>query len=166
MARRAEKPVQKEKRRTDFNLKNIFNKVEEEKPPIEKPEKLREEAFTEKDVFSCWEQFLSELQKQNKIPVYNALHTGKIKLINETQIEFEFESASLINEFDLEKNELMKLMREKLRNDLIDFKTKLNLSETGNFVKTKADIFNEMVKKNPILLKMKEEMGLDYNSHD
>jgi len=113
---------------------------------------------------ACWEQFLSELQKQNKIPVYNALHTGKIKLINETQIEFTFESASLINEFDLEKNELMKLMREKLRNDLIDFKTKLNWSETGNFVKTKADIFNEMVKKNPTLLKMKEEMGLDYNS--
>jgi DNA polymerase-3 subunit gamma/tau len=164
---RSSKPLQNsENRKSSFNLKTIFDKVEEEKPVIEKKENLPEEPFSEEDLLAVWNEFLTQLQTRNKIPVYNALHTGKISKLEKFQILFEFNSASLINEFDLQKEELMKLMREKLNNHSLEFLTKINRETAQNFVKTKAEIFNEMVKKNPILLKMKEEMGLDFNSNE
>ncbi len=133
---------------------------------IEKPENLPKQMFTEQDVLNCWNLFLTELQAQHKIPVYNALHTGKIKLKDNFRILFEFNSGSLVNEFDLEKDNLMRLMREKLNNHFIEFETKISHQKSENFVKTKGDIFNEMVKKNPILLKMKDELGLDIHSNE
>jgi len=153
-------------RKTSFNLKTIFDKVEEERPVIEKTSDLPKQNFTEQEMLRCWNEFLYRLQSQHKIPAYNALHTGKVKLGEGFRILFEFNSASLVNEFDLEKDNLMRLMREKLNNHFIEFETNINHKSSENFVKTKADIFNEMVKKNPILLKMKDEMGLDFNSNE
>jgi len=153
-------------RKTTFNLKTIFDKVEEEKPVIQKSGELPGQDFSEQEMLHCWNEFLHQLQLQHKVPVYNALHTGKVRLGEGFRILFEFNSASLVNEFDLEKDNLMRLMREKLNNHFIEFETKINHQASENFVKTKADIFNEMVKKNPILLKMKEEMGLDFNSNE
>ena len=115
---------------------------------------------------NCWNEFLNRLQQQNKIPAYNALHTGKVFLKEGFKILFEFNSGSLVNEFDLEKDNLMRLIREKLNNYSIEFETQINHDTTRKFVKTKLDIFNEMVNKNPILLKMKDEMGLDINSNE
>jgi len=167
VVKRTEKPLQSlSERKTSFNLKTIFDKVEEEKPVVEKAQDLPKQEFSEQDVLNCWGKFLQQLQTQHKVPAYNALHTGKVKLDDNFRILFEFNSASLVNEFDLEKDNLMRLMREKLNNHLIEFQTRINHSHSENYVKTKADIFNEMVKKNPILLKMKDEMGLDYNSNE
>lgn len=165
--KRSDTPLQNSsERKTSFNLKTIFDKVEEEKPVVEKAQDLPKQLFSEQDVMNCWDFFLTELQAQQKIPVYNALHTGKVKLKEDFKILFEFNSGSLVNEFDLEKDNLMRLMRERLNNYSIEFETQINHKATQNFVKTKADVFNEMVKKNPILLKMKDEMGLDINSSE
>src|SRR5690606_5428043 len=123
-----------------FNLKTIFDKVEEEKPVMEKTGDLPKQNFTEQEMLHCWNEFLDRLQSQHKIPVYNALHTGKIKLGKDFRILFEFNSASLVNEFDLEKDNLMRLMREKLNNHFIEFETKISHQPSENFVKTKADI--------------------------
>ena len=102
----------------------------------------------------------------NKIPAYNALHTGKVQLKENFQIEFEFTSASLANEFDLEKDNLMRFLREKLNNHLVEFQTKIIEDFTKKYVKTNQDKFKDMVDQNPILLKMKDEFGLDYNSNE
>lgn len=149
-----------------FNLKAIFNKVEEEKPVIENLEDKPKEDFDLEKLMNFWNEFLDNLQKENKIPAYNALHTGKLKLNENFQIEFEFSSASLANEFDLEKDNLMRFLREKLNNYSIDFQVKIVQNDAVKYVKTKADLFKEMAEKNPILLKMKEDWGLDYNSNE
>ncbi|MFV0304839.1 MAG: hypothetical protein ACK5IC_05105 [Moheibacter sp.] len=82
------------------------------------------------------------------------------------QINFQFNSASLLKEFDLQKEDLVKFLREKLNNHTLDFHTEVVHDDSKNFVKSKAEIFKEMAEKNPILLKMKEELGLDYNSSE
>ena len=60
----------------------------------------------------------------------------------------------------------MWFLREKLNNYAIDFQVQVIQDDTVKYVKTKADVFKEMAEKNPILLKMKEELGLDYNSNE
>lgn len=149
-----------------FNLKTIFNTVEEEKPVIENLENKPKDAFSEEKLKKFWTEFLNQLLKGNKIPAYNALHTGKLELKENFKIQFEFSSASLANEFDLEKDNLMRFLREKLNNYAIDFQVQVIQDDTVKYVKTKADVFKEMAEKNPILLKMKEELGLDYNSNE
>lgn len=113
-----------------------------------------------------WNEFVANLKIQNKIPAYNALHTAKITLKDEFKIIFEFSSLSLSSEFDLQKDALMRTFRDKLNNHYIEFEVQIHSKSTQNFIKSKAEIFQEMVEKNPILLKMKNEFGLDLNSND
>lgn len=152
--------------RSSFNLKTIFDKVEEEKPVIEKRNDLPKEDFREKDVFDAWNGFLDSLKAENKIPAYNALHTAKVSLKESLCIAFEFSSLSLTTEFELQKDALMRVMRDQLQNYFIEFEVDIYEEPTRNYVKSKAEIFQEMAAKNPVLLKMKNEFGLDFNSND
>ena len=162
---RAEKPLQREGKGS-FNLKNLFVKVEEEKPVIESLEDKPKTEFSEEELVKLWDEFVENLLKENKIPAYNALHTGKVQLNKNFQIQFEFTSASLSAEFDLEKDNLMRFLREKLNNYAIEFLVVIKDDQTKTFVKTNQEKFKDMAEKNPILLKMKEQFGLDYNSNE
>ncbi|SMC51768.1 hypothetical protein SAMN06296427_103228 [Moheibacter sediminis] len=150
-----------------FNLKNIFDKVEEEKPVLEDRSNLPKESFNENQFITVWSEFVENLKLQKQIPAYNALHTAKITLKDELKIIFEFSSLSLSSEFDLQKDALMRALREKLKNHYIEFEVQISKSElTQTYIKSKTDIFKEMAEKNPILLRMKNEFGLDLNSND
>lgn len=149
-----------------FNLKKIFDKVEEEKPEVEVNQNLPKDKFTKEQVEFVWQEFLAQLKAESKIPSYNALFTAKWNIKDEFQIEFEFSSLSTLAEFDVNKERLILEMRKKLNNFSIDFITFINNSVTENFIKTKPELFMEMAKKNPVLLKLKNEFGLDLNSND
>lgn len=165
--KRAEKPIFTNKKPAgSFNLKTIFDKVEEEKPVVQNPRDLPSEKFTEGDVSQAWDEFLENLKIRNEVPAYNALHTARISLKGDSCICFEFSSLSLASEFDLKKEGLMTAMRERLNNHFITFEVNIDSETTQNYVKSKAEIFREMAEKNPVLLKMKNEFGLDFNSND
>ena len=140
--------------------------MEEEKTVVENRENLQKENFTENQFFEVWNEFLENLKQQRQIPAYNALHTAKVSLQN-LKIIFEFDSLTLSSEFDLQRDALMLKLREKLRNHYIEFEVKISQTEiTQNFIKSKAELFKEMAEKNPVLLQMKSEFGLDLNSND
>lgn len=166
--KRAEKPITNKKETpVSFNLKTIFDKVEEEKPVIENRNDLPKEPFDLEKLMNVWNEFLNDLKSQNKIPAYNALHTAVISLTAPHIITFKFSSLSLSSEFDLQKDVLMLKMREDLQNHYIEFEVRISQAESNqNYIKSKAEIFKEMAEKNPVLLKMKNEFGLDFNSSD
>lgn len=150
-----------------FNLKNIFDKVEEEKPVVENRSNLPKENFSESELMTVWNEFLHNLKSQKQIPAYNALHTANVSLKEGLRIIFEFSSLSLSSEFDLQKDVLMRQMRDKLKNHYIEFDVQIVKAELRqSYIKSKSDIFKEMAEKNPILLKMKNEFGFDFNSND
>lgn len=163
--KRADKPLQTDVQ-SSFNLKKIFDKVEEEKPVVENFDNKPKEAFSKEDLVKYWNEFLTNLQADNKIPAYNALQSGTIDLMENFIIEFEFSSLTVSNEFDLHRMDLMQFFRSKFNNYGIDFQVKITEGASKNFIKTKTDLFKEMAEINPILLKMKEELGLDLNSND
>lgn len=162
---RATKPVQRKVAST-FNLKNIFDKVEEEVVEIENFDDKPRDQFSEEALMQYWSEFLTDLQKENKIPAFNALQSGIVKLQDNFVIDFEFSSATLANEFRLQREDLMNFLREKLNNYGIDFNVKVVSTIKTNYIKTNSEIFNDLAEKNPLLAKMKEELGLDYNSDD
>lgn len=162
---RASKPVQSKVERT-FNLKNIFDKVEEEQIPIENFEDKPKDEFTEETLKIHWNEYLNTLKSENQIPAFNALQSGKIELKENFLIYFEFTSATLANELQLQRERLMNFLREKLNNYGIDFEVEVISNTTVNYIKTKSEVFNELAKKNSLLVKLKDELGLDYNSDD
>jgi hypothetical protein len=163
--KRADKPLQTEVE-TSFNLKKIFDKVEDDKPVVENLEGKPKDDFTKDDLVKAWQEFLTKLQVEHKIPAYNALSSGSIELKDNFVIEFTFSSLSLSGEFDLYRMDLMRFFREKFNNYGIEFQVTITQGESKNFIKSKAELFKEMAEANPILLKMKEELGLDLNSND
>ena len=162
---RAEKPIQSEAKRT-FNLKNVFEQVEEEKEVTEDLSKKPKDDFDFEKLQNHWTEFLTLLQSENKIPAFNALQSGKLELKSNFKIRLDFSSASLVNEFDLQKERLMGFLREKLNNYSLEFETNIIHNHTENYIKSKAELFQEMAEENPLLLKMKEEFGLDLNSNE
>lgn len=162
---RATKPVQSQVVRT-FNLKTIFDEVEEEQVEIENFDDKPKDDFSEDKLIVHWNEFLNILKSENQIPAFNALQSGKIKLKENFLIYFEFNSATLANEFRLQRERLINFLREKLNNYGIDFEVKVVANDKVKYIKTKSDIFNDLAKKNALLIKLKDELGLDYNSDD
>ncbi len=165
MPNRAEKPISKETKGS-FSLKNLFDKKEEEKQIPEQSGEKPNEEFSETFLLELWNEFLDNLSKANKIPVYNALHTGIVQLKTKFKIQFEFTSSSLAGEFELEKDNLMRFLREKLNNHHIEFQIKIKEDPSKKYVKSNQEKFMDMAQQNPILFKMKDEFGLDYNSNE
>ena len=162
---RAEKPLQNQVNRS-FNLKTIFDKEEVAKKEPENFENLPKNQFSNEDVQKYWMEFLQQLQQENNIPAFNALSSGKVVLLDDFVIQFLFGSKSLINELQLQKEKLIIFLREKLNNYSLKIQEIVEHDESVNYIKTKADLFQELAKKNPILLKMKDELGFDLNSND
>lgn len=110
---------------------------------------------------------MENLKSKKQIPAYNALHTAKVSIAEDLKVNFEFSSLSLSAEFDLQKDALVRSIREKLKNHYIEFEVTIAQTEiVQNYIKSKSEIFKEMAEKNPVLLKMKNEFGLDLNSND
>lgn len=163
--KRADKPIQAEVNRS-FNLKEIFKETEEEKVEVENFDGKPKTEFTQAGLMEAWVEFLDKLKEENKIPAYNALQSGEVNLKDDFLIEFEFNSGSLQSEFDEQREQLMLFLRERLNNYGLEFSVVVKENTQVNFIKTKADIFKEMAEKNPNLLKLKDELGLDYNSNE
>ncbi|MDX9704180.1 MAG: hypothetical protein RBT46_00535 [Weeksellaceae bacterium] len=104
------------------------------------------------------------MQKENKIVTFNALQNSKLELQDNFIIQIKFNSASMENEFKLEQESIVQFLRKKLNNYSLSFNVEIHHDETENFIKSKEEIFKEMIKENSILLKMKEKFGLDLNS--
>lgn len=147
-------------------MKNIFDKVEEEQVEIENFEDKPKENFTEEKLIIYWNEYLEIIKSENQIPAFNALQSGKVKLKENFLIYVEFTSATLSNEFRLQRERLINFLRGKLNNYRIDFEVKVVSNEKINYIKTNSDVFNELAKKNNLLIKLKDELGLDYNSND
>lgn len=161
---RAEKPLRAKVERS-FNLSTIFNEPEivEEKHQIDF-ESLPKNKFTQNDIDLAWNEILNNLQKENKVVEFNALQSGKLQLKESHIIQIEFSSSSLANEFALKQESIVLFLREKFNNYSLKFEIKISEGEAKNFIKSKEEIFKDMIEVNPILLKMKEKFGLDLNS--
>lgn len=97
---------------------------------------------------------------------FNALQSGKLVLKDDFKIEIEFNSSTLIFEFEQIKDRLTLFLREKLNNEVFELIPVEVEGRSVNYIKSKAEIFKEMAERNPNLLKLKNELGLDYNSND
>ncbi|MBO6213111.1 hypothetical protein [Algoriella sp.] len=157
---RASKPI-KSNGSGSFSLKMALpgNKVEEFQEEILRND-LPREVFNLDQVKESWQKFLDRLKIEHNIPSYNALMTTNLEVI-ENEIIFEFSSHSSEQEFEVYRDRIRNSLRTQLKNHYFTIQIKLSEKEAENHILSKKDKFQKLSDKNPLLLKLKEEFGLD-----
>lgn len=160
--KRAAKPL----RKTGNSSFSIKKRVEEEKSADDLPDEeilrtdLPREDFTQAQVSDFWNKFLEKLKVEHNIPAHNALASTEI-LVNNHEIVFEFVSQSSESEFDLYKNRIRNGLRNHLNNHYFTIRIQLSEKEVQNHILSNKEKFDRLLEKNPTLLRLKEEFGLD-----
>lgn len=124
---------------------------------------VRNEPFTFEELNLVWTQIAQEFKQGNFINKY-VMMNREISLIDSI-IHIKVEGEVQIQQFnDSLKLELVGTLREKLKNDSIDISLDLMAGEDSDkkMIYTQSDKYDFLSKKHPILVEMKQRMGLDY----
>jgi hypothetical protein len=125
----------------------IYNQVEELEP------------FTTDDLKIKWEQFLIRLEERPSIKssLSNLPHISEdYKLILEIDNRIQ---EDLINTI---KPELVSWLRKELKNSKIQLITKITETVKGRLIYTDSEKFDEMAKRNPQLVILRQKFNLDF----
>ncbi len=117
--------------------------------------------FTEKELKEAWDEYAANLKGEPLLK--NTMSLYHPRLISD--VIFEVEVNTEINKEYLTNSSLsiLSFLRSKVKND--DLTMTIKIAE-GNAIKkplTSLEIFDEMAKKNPSLLKLSDEFGLELN---
>ena len=124
---------------------------------------FQQEAFTFEELHFVWTQIAQGFKQGNFINKY-VMMNREISLID-TIIHIKVEGEVQIQQFnDSLKLELLTTLREKLKNDSIDISLDLIAGEVSDkkMIYTQSDKYDFLSQKHPILVEMKQRMGLDH----
>ncbi|MHA8093542.1 DNA polymerase III subunit gamma/tau [Aquirufa lenticrescens] len=125
--------------------------------------KVQNEPFTYEELHFVWTQIAQGFKQGNFINKY-VMMNREISLIDSI-IHIKVEGEVQIQQFnDSLKLELVGTLREKLKNDTIDISLDLMAGEVSDkkMIYTQSDKYDFLSKKHPILVEMKQRMGLDH----
>ncbi|MFD3292358.1 DNA polymerase III subunit gamma/tau [Aquirufa sp. KTFRIE-69F] len=125
--------------------------------------KVQNEPFTFEELHFVWTQIAQGFKQGNFINKY-VMMNREISLVDSI-IHIKVEGEVQMQQFnDSLKLELLGTLREKLKNDAIDISLDLIAGEVSDkkMIYTQSDKYDFLSKKHPILVEMKQRMGLDH----
>ncbi|MGI9528018.1 MAG: hypothetical protein ACR2MS_13000 [Weeksellaceae bacterium] len=147
-----------------FSLKHtVLEDLEDEDEETEIDPSLPKDEFTAESFTAFWKSYLMELKNDNK-PAYNVMETADWRITTDFNIALTFDSSVMVLEFDKLKSDFLRKARKTLNNFHIQVEPLISaVKETKSHIKTKKEIYEEMVKVNPLIEKLRNELGLDIN---
>lgn len=144
------------------DLGKIFDQVDEEEtsdePTLLEGDESRE--FTYDDFLAVWHGYADEIKKQNKINLYTVMTANAPRLGSDFQIEVTVENQIQEDLLDMERIDIVNVLRPKLRNyriNLVGVRTAVN---TVRKPYTAQEKYKAMAAKNPVLEKLRQEFNL------
>ncbi|MFA9198071.1 MAG: DNA polymerase III subunit gamma/tau [Aquirufa sp.] len=125
--------------------------------------KVQNEPFTFEELHFVWTQIAQGFKQGNFINKY-VMMNREISLVDSI-IHIKVEGEVQMQQFnDSLKLELVGTLREKLKNDAIDIGLDLMAGEVSDkkMIYTQSDKYDFLSQKHPILVEMKQRMGLDH----
>jgi DNA polymerase-3 subunit gamma/tau len=125
--------------------------------------KVQNESFTFEELHFIWTQIAQGFKQANFINKY-VMMNREISLVD-SNVHIKVEGEVQIQQFnDSLKLELITQLREKLKNDSIDIILDLIEGEVSDkkMIYTQSDKYEFLSQKHPILIEMKQRMGLDH----
>jgi DNA polymerase-3 subunit gamma/tau len=158
--------VQKYEKRDFINPKtiSILNVIEEEDnlEILEATSKIvRSELISENIVLEKWKEMIFYFNDKEKSNLAITLGINNPLLNAEGNIEITLSNSSQIELINQEKHNVLRFLRDKLHNDLIDLVAKVAPLTQDNTPYTNSDKFKQMSQDNKHLEKLRQELGLD-----
>ncbi len=125
--------------------------------------KVQQEPFTFEELHFVWTQIAQGFKQGNFVNKY-VMMNREISLIDSI-IHMKVEGEVQMQQFnDSLKLELLGTLREKLKNDAIDISLDLIAGDVSDkkMIYTQSDKYDFLSQKHPILVEMKQRMGLDH----
>ncbi len=149
-----------------ISIKNInSNKEKEEIKTAEKTVEIRTENdyFDESKLNEVWGLYAKKLSEEGKTRFSSAISNRKPKLKENYLIEFDIYNLAEKEEFNNElKSDILQFLRKELNNYSTDIIFLLDNSPKEVKAYTPKQRFEEMAKKNPDIIDLKEQLGLDF----
>lgn len=140
-------------------LKKTEGKEEQEKTI--KEENLPHKNFSKEDFAQFLTKFLDRIKEKDKLN-YSLLQTISWELKEPDKIELIFETEVMIQEFNSIKPEFIKFAKEQLDNHYLEVEAVISESKTDKkYIKTREDIFEDLVKVNPEISHLHKVFRLD-----
>jgi hypothetical protein len=132
-------------------------------PPvvIKEKEVLPTEAFKASDFKIYWNECIQRLKNRNLVSLNSLLENLDPIAIGDFQYEITLSNKIQSDLFLTEKGAINQHLRTSLNNHNIDFKITINQDLTANKPYTTSEKFKAMADKKPILLSLKDKLGLD-----
>lgn len=136
---------------------------------LDEPEKKTEEKdvplfgqdeFTEEHLYKVWDEYF-EKKKGGLADIESMVLRKKPVLRDNSVLELVITNGVEINILKKMEEDLLRFLRTELNNGQISIKHIIAVEETKEKLYTDTDKFNDMAKRNPVLLELKNRLGLD-----
>lgn len=156
--------LKKPKRETPSINLNSFTQEEEAKEEVQEDTKdiqLRE-PFNEEKLKTVWDQYYELRKSQNASEMELIVLSKPRKLLDDFQVELYLSSPLETSILERAELEFVKYMRINLKNGGFKIKSVIKEVAAKDKLYTDRDKYEFMVKQNPNLKKLKDELGLDF----
>lgn len=142
-------------------LNDLLNKKdEEEKPQEEEREHFGTDPFTFEDLKKHWNDFAEAKKAEGKDSEYMVLKQ-ELKMADDTTVKLFLTNSVKEVIIDKFRSDLMQHLKTKLNNRNIKLETDLLEEEATKMIYTNKEKFDHLAEKKPIILKLKDRLGLD-----
>jgi DNA polymerase-3 subunit gamma/tau len=122
---------------------------------------IRDTDFSEKQLLALWNDLIFLLKEKGKSNLGITLGVHKPKLLENRLIELPLSNAAQAEMILEEKYMILEYLRNKLKNDKIEIKTKIMQVKKSDIPYTNNDKFKKMLDENPQLETLRIKLGLD-----
>ncbi|MFY0625640.1 MAG: hypothetical protein JXR07_05065 [Reichenbachiella sp.] len=144
------------------NLKNIFSKKEEIKEEKSESKIPIQDGQNETVTFDQITEQLAKYVKEKTLAQSLKIVLSKtVTFTNGTVITFPISNKVEISMMQNIEQPLLDYLRNNLKNNLLSIEYNVSENNEERRPYTSSEIFEAMAKKNPAILKLKDDMGLD-----
>ena len=153
-----EKP--KHKRTISINFNSLHEEEETTEEPIQK--NTNDNPFTQKDLEAAWTNYATKTNLEGKHNLSSILKEKTPVIIKEHMLTLTLNNKVQEEVFLDQKSDILCFLKKNLANDYIELKVTVDTIKPQEIkAYTPEDQFKKMVEKNPTLLKMKDQFGLE-----
>lgn len=119
------------------------------------------DAFTGERLTDVWNNFATLIKKQGKDSMYSILTKRKPVLKNNFQVELIIENSVMETAFMTVKPDMMEYLCRELNNYSVEILVTVNKTLEQKIAYTNREKFLKLAEKNPLLLKMRQQLDLE-----
>ncbi|KGB67773.1 hypothetical protein [Ornithobacterium rhinotracheale] len=156
-----------------FGIKAELQKIEEKERELEEAKKvvlteenkgLPKDEFSETQFETFWNNYLTKLESKDE-SLYNIIKMAQWKIENQENISLSFYSETMAVKFENVRDELINELRQSLNNYYVNINKKvIDDVPQEMHIKTRRDVFNDMVKENPLIEVLHQKFLLDIDN--